>query len=105
MSMERKAEGLESLVEKGESIRTEIAHLRVRLERVKDTADSEAMLDGLLDMVGQLKGAEGDIDKMGNRLADLEDTKMALQTMTGNLKRLEIKWHEQFPDRCPLCGK
>jgi hypothetical protein len=105
MSMERKAEGLESLVEKGESIRTEIAHLRVRLERVKDTADSEAMLDGLLDMVGQLKGAEGDIDRMGNRLADLADTKMALQTMTGNLKRLEIKWHEQFPKICPLCGK
>ncbi len=105
MSMERKAEGLESLVEKGESIRTEIAHLRVRLERVKDTSDSEAMLDGLLDMVGQLKGAEGDIDKMGNRLADLADTKMALQTVTGNLKCLETKWHEQFPDVCPLCGR
>jgi hypothetical protein len=105
MSMERKAEGLESLVEKGESIRTEIAHLRVRLERVRDTTDSEAMLDGLLDMVGQLKGAEGDIGKMGNRLADLADTKMALQTVTGNLKRLETKWHEQFPSVCPLCGR
>ena len=105
MSMERKAEGLESLVEKGVSIRTEIAHLRVRLERVKDTADSEAMLDGLLDMVGQFKGAEGDIDKMGNRLADLADTKMALQTVTGNLKRLETKWREQFPSVCPLCGR
>lgn len=105
MSMERKAEGLESLVEKGEAVRTEIAHLRVRLERVKDTADSEAMLDGLLDMVGQLKGAEDTIDRMGNQLADLEDTKMALQTVTVNLKRLETKWHEQFPEICPLCGK
>jgi exonuclease SbcC len=105
MSMERKAEGLESLVEKGDVIRTEIAHLRVRLERVKDTSDSEAMLDGLLDMVGQLKGAEDIIDKMGFQLAVLADTKMALQTVTGNLKRLEKQWHEQFPEICPLCGK
>jgi hypothetical protein len=105
MSMARKAEGLELLVEKGEAIRIEIAHLQIRLERVKDSADSEAMLDGLLDMVGQLKGAEGDVDKMGNQLADLVDTKMALQTVTGDLKRLEIKWYEQFPDVCPLCGR
>jgi archaellum biogenesis protein FlaJ (TadC family) len=63
------------------------------------------MLDGLLDMVGQLKGAEGDIDKMGNRLADLADTKTSLQTVTENLKRLEKQWHEQFPNACPLCGR
>jgi exonuclease SbcC len=105
MSMEKKVEGLETLTETGERLLYTVGELNGRLSKVKDTTDAEAELDLLLDMTGKLKDYDSQIDKMENRLADLADTKMALQTITGNLKRLETKWHEQFPDRCPLCGK
>jgi hypothetical protein len=100
-----RATELETDVEEGESIRTEIAHLRIRLERVRDTTDAEAELDLLLDMTGKLKDYDSQIDKMENQLVNLANSRMALQTITGNLKRLETRWKTEFPSACPLCGR
>jgi len=99
------AGALELELEEGEALLESVEQEQGRLSKVKGTTDAEAMLDGLLDMTGKLKDYDSQIGKMGNQLADLADSRMALQTTTGNLKRLEKQWLEQFPDRCPLCGK
>lgn len=96
---------LELEAEKGWACLDEVKKLTDQLKAIKDPADAEAELDLLLDMVGQAKKLDKDIDDLRNQLVRIQDTQVGLTEQTGFLKRLETQWHEQFPEICPLCGR
>jgi energy-coupling factor transporter ATP-binding protein EcfA2 len=100
-----RATELETVIEKGEFVHTEIAHLRSRLERVKDTYDAEAELDLLLDMTGRLEKLEKDTMVIECQIINAGVTTTHLKQAIERLSKLEKQWKAEFPSACPLCGR
>ena len=90
---------------KGQRMLADIRELTERLKAIKDPSNSEAMLDGLLDMVGQSKGLDRDIDNMAQQVVEVAKKQSYLIQVTDSLKRLEKQWETEFPSVCPLCGR
>lgn len=90
---------------KGQRMLAEIGELTDQLKAIKDPADAEAELDLLLDMVGQAKKLDKDVDDMARQACAVDSHRTALKELAEDLSRLEKQWHEQFPEICPLCGR
>lgn len=103
--MARKADALDEMVFSGENLLMEVAQARERLSAMRDTAEAEAMLDGLLDMVGQLKKLDSDVDNATEQMVSVAKKQSYYEHITEELNGLEEVWHERSKGRCPLCGR
>lgn len=90
---------------KGQRMLAEIRELTDRLKAIKDPADAEAELDLLLDMVGQARKLNKDIDDMAEQIVVVAKKQSYLVQVIENLNRLEKQWKTEFPSVCPLCGR
>jgi exonuclease SbcC len=102
---ERRADALEELAERGDALLADVGRAENEKAKFKNLSQAEEMLNGLMDMVGQVQDAEAQAEKAQVVLATLERKQFTLDGFEKEINKLEKQWSARFPEKCPLCGK
>lgn len=103
--LERRADLLEQMVEDGSGMLLEGSAIQRELDKVKDMSDAEDELNGLMDMVGQVKEIDSTVAGMESQVLAVGVTRTRLIRASKELEELEKSWKEKSRGRCPLCGR
>ena len=115
LNSRKTVDGLMALLEEIKTISDEAEKLDALLNDINDTEAeieekkklllAEKTVERLRDLNAQIANLQMDINGLGELLENIVNGEHELQMEKLELEKAENKFHEMFPNKCPLCGK